>query len=195
MLSRSSLTLLLGTLVLLCLGALAGAQEQDRKLTDRLTRPNMDLKYDTSQSSFGRPSSYSASGKIMGHDFGGNHGFISHEFYSKPYGGTEKKSWLGNLFFSTKKANTSGQYEIPNAGQAYGTKESPTKEASGMGKTVSTTAFANNDLHYLKRNRFDVSPNKTVSNDPSNLTKPVGYTGDMRPMTIDDVRDLLNKNK
>ena len=193
---RPTLRLLLAMVALLCLGAAAGAQEQDRKLEERLTRPNMNMTYDTSQSSFGKPSAFQSKGAVSSKEFGGTRSFLSREFLSKPYGGAEKKSWLGNLLsFSSKKADTQGKYEIPNAGTPYGTKAAPTREAYGAQKTAATSAYAQNDLHYLKRNRFDASPNKTVSNDPSNLNKPIGYTGDLRPMTIDDVRELLNKNK
>jgi hypothetical protein len=176
-------------LILLALGSVARAQQQEEKLMDRLKRgPNSNLTYDTTQSSFGSRSA--TTGKVVKTGDFSTRSFLSREFISKPYAGTEKRSWFANLFFPAKSANTSGKYEIPNASQPYGTKDAPTKEARDAGKLAATSTFAATDLQYLKRNRFDTSIKAAPSQD-----KTVGYTGDLRPMSIDDVRELLNKNK
>jgi hypothetical protein len=192
-------------LILLALGSLAHAQQQEQSFMDRLKRkpvttdgsdlqgrlsrgPNSNLTYDTSQSAFGSRS-VSTSKIAKTGDFN-TRSFVSHEFISKPYGGTEKRSWFASLLFPAKSASTSGKYEIPNAGQQYGTKDAPTKEARDAGKVAGTNAFAATDLQYLKRNRFDASIKAAPPQD-----KVLGYTGDLRPMTINDVRELLNKNK
>jgi hypothetical protein len=176
-------------LILLAFGTIAHAQQQEEKLMDRLKRgPNSNLTYDTNQSAFGSRSAGTSKVAKTG-DFS-TRSFLSREFISKPYGGTEKRSWFASLFFPAKSANTSGKYEIPNAGQPYGVKDAATKEARDAGKVAGTSAFAATDLQYLKRNRFDASIKAAPPQD-----KTVGYTGDLRPMTIDDVRELLNKNK
>ncbi|HEV7404365.1 MAG TPA: hypothetical protein VGO11_15600 [Chthoniobacteraceae bacterium] len=179
-------------LIVLAMATVARAQQQEEKLMDRLKRgPNSNLSYDTNQSAFGsRSASNSTTNKVAKTGDFSTRSFLAREFISKPYAGTEKRSWFANLFFPAKSANTSGKYEIPNAAQPYGTKEAPTKDARDSGKTAATNAFASTDLQYLKRNRFDASIKPAPSQE-----KTVGYTGDLRPMSIDDVRELLNKNK
>jgi hypothetical protein len=170
----------------------AVAQEQERKLMDRLTRPNVNLAYDTTQSTFGRPAAF---GKVKGaktKDFGGSKAFSSREYVAKAYGDREKRSWISSLFFSTKNANTKGKYEIPNAAEKYDAKTAPTKDAREAAKSMDTTAYAATDLQYLKRSRFDTSLKEAP---PQGGKTPLGYTGSLQPMTIDDVRELLNKNK
>lgn len=186
MFTRSLLTF---ALLFLALGTMALAQQQEEKLIDRLKRgPNSNITYDTSQSAFGNHSA--PSGKAVKTSDFNTRSFMAREFISKPYAGTEKRSWFASLFFPAKSASTSGKYEIPNATQPYGTRDAPTKEARDAGKVSATNAFAATDLQYLKRNRFDTSIKAAPSQD-----KTVGYTGDLRPMSIDDVRELLNKNK
>lgn len=186
MFTRSLLTF---ALLFLALGTVALAQQQEEKLIDRLKRgPNSNLTYDTNQSTFGNHSAPSS--KVVKTTDFNTRSFMAREFISKPYAGSEKHSWFASLFFPAKSASTSGKYEIPNASRAYGTKDVPTKEARDAGKVSATTAFAATDLQYLKRNRFDASIKTAPSQD-----KTVGYTGDLRPMSIDDVRELLNKNK
>lgn len=156
---------------------------------DRLKRgPNSNITYDTNQSSFGARSAGPT--KVVKSGEFNTRTFLSKEYISKPYAGTEKRSWFASLFFPAKNASTSGKYEIPNATQPYGTKDAPTREARDAAKVAGTNAFVQSDLQYLRRNRFDTS----IKAAPSQGA-PVGYTGDLRPMTIDDVRDLLNKNK
>jgi hypothetical protein len=192
-------------LTLLAMGSIAHAQQQEQSFMDRLKRkpvmadgtdlksrlsrsPNSNLTYDTNQSAFGSRSI--STSKVAKTGEFNTRTFLSREYISKPYGGSEKRSWFASLLFPAKSANTSGKYEIPNAGTQYGTKESPTREARDAGKVAGTNAFAQTDLPYLKRNRFDTSIKAAP---PQNKT--LGYTGDLRPMTIDDVRELLNKNK
>lgn len=183
---------LLLTLALLFAGfEVAHAQQQEEKLVDRLKRgPNSNLTYNTNQSAFGTHAAGPSTTKVVKSGEFNTRTFLSREFISKPYGGTEKRSWFANLFFPAKNANTSGKYEIPNAGQAYNTKDAPTKEARDADKAAGSNAYAQTDLQYLKRNRFDTSIKAAPPQD-----KITGYTGDLRPMTIDDVRNLLNKNK
>jgi hypothetical protein len=198
------LKLLSFALMLLAMGSMAHAQQQEQSFMNRLKRkptvegtdlkariergPNSNLTYDTNQSAFGSHSISTT--KVAKTGEFNTRTVLSREFISKPYGGTEKRSRFANLLFPAKSASTTGKYEIPNAGTQYGTKDAPTREARDAGKVAGTNAFAQTDLPYLKRNRFDTSIKAAPPQD-----KTFGYSGDLRPMTIDDVRELLNKNK
>jgi hypothetical protein len=100
-----------------------------------------------------------------------------------------KSTWFGDFQFSTKDASSKGRYEIPNAEKKADTKTMAVADAREQDKAMATSSFANADRPYLGREAGRV--HKPL---PPNRA-PVGWTGDLKPMTIDDVRTLLNKNK
>jgi len=101
----------------------------------------------------------------------------------------ETKSWSGNFKFSTKEAATKGRFEIPNAAKAADTKAAPVKDARESGKTMTTRDLPDGDRPYLGK---EAQKMKTPL-DPNNLPK---ITNDIRELkTIEDVKELLNKNR
>jgi hypothetical protein len=162
------------------------AQEQEKTLEQRLLGKPDEKAFDLRQgSTFGRQSFVTGTARVKNFYF--TQKFAPKDYDTRAYGGT-KSSWFGNFKFSTREAGTKGNYEIPNATKKADTKTLPVSDARENSKTMSTTAYAKRDRPYLgpEANRL----HRTV---PAN--GQVGWTGDLRPMTIDDVRELLNKNK
>lgn len=157
---------------------------------DRLMRPNMEKPFDTAQAASGGGRSFGAK-SARSKSFGFEQKFSAGEFRSKEFSGS-KSAWMGNFKFSSKEANTRGKYEVPNAGRQVNTKTMPVVDAREGSKAMPTREFAG-QRPYLKRgpsqDRFDREGTTPMDN------RPVGWSGTLQPMTIDDVRELLNKNK
>jgi hypothetical protein len=103
---------------------------------------------------------------------------------------TPKTSWFSRLKFWTKDANTRGAHEVPNVNRQAETKTAAVKDARDAGKTVAVRDLPGGDRTYLgpERAKLDrsVDPNKPLP----------GWTGDkLDTLTLEQVRELLNKNK
>lgn len=110
-----------------------------------------------------------------------------------------KTAWAGDMKFGTKQAAT----------KDYATKDAPTKTAptgpaSDAGKTAASRGLSDGQREYLgpesKKLRTPVDPatmgdwrntRETVSDSGGSIEK---YST-MKTLTIDDIRELLNKNK
>jgi hypothetical protein len=181
---------LIATLVLLLAALSVQAQDQERKLMERLMRPNMEQEYDTRQSRFGNRSSVEQkSARSKGFLF--QQKVNPGEYRSKAYGGT-KTAWTGEFQQGTKQAATRGKYEMVNATRVVPVKTKETTDARESNKGAPTRDYAVRP--FLKRgrsqDRLDAEGGLPKDN------KPIGWTGDkLEPMTIDEVRELLNKSK
>jgi len=165
------------TLILLafCAGALH-AQEQESKLTEKLLNPDMSL------GSWMQNMSYTASGG--GVDVTKSASVKQFDFIEKFSAGTfETKSfsakdyWVGNFKFSTKAANVKAYVDTD---KGYATKAANVKDATESKKNYETKDYATREA---------VERGKTSQNhlDETYLGKP--------QMNIDEVRDLLNKDR
>ncbi len=101
-----------------------------------------------------------------------------------------KTSWFSKLKFWTKEAPTSGAHEVPNISRQAETKTAAVKDAREGGKTMAVRDMPGSDRIYLgpERAKLDrsVDPNKPLP----------GWTGTkMETLTLEEVRELLNKNK
>jgi hypothetical protein len=99
-----------------------------------------------------------------------------------------KSDWKGDAKFTTKNARTDGKHEILNADKKAATKTAPTKELWDADKKAPA-----HDSQYAKREFLGPQSKKIHENTP--ISKAESWKGDMQPMTIDQVRDLLNKPK
>jgi hypothetical protein len=161
----------------LCLAAASSAlgQDQENKLVDRLLRPNKDMKNDAQDKKF-IADSRSVDKKAT----------VS-TFYVQPKAKTKWFSWTPSYstsehstqsFNGAHVANVSSQRVIPNAQQNYSTTTATNvRTAHDAGKKTRTGDFAGN-RPFLDEGKSQ----KTLSKQN-------------RPMTIDEVRELLNKNK
>jgi hypothetical protein len=179
-------------LALLFSGLPLFAQQQERKLEDRILKPNLDLQFNLSKSSsFGNRSAPSKNANVR--EFAFTQKVAPKEFASKDFGGS-KASWFSKLkFFSRNSASTEGKYAIPNASKKADTKTLSVDDAREASKSMDTAQYAKADRPYLIRGRSQdkLDDEKGVPKD----NKPLGWGGSLTPMTIDDVRELLNKNK
>lgn len=118
--------------------------------------------------------------------------YFQQKFQAKGYAAREFKSkgwWAGDFKFSTKAAGTKGKYEIPNSTNAVFTPVKPVQDAREAGKTMSTRDLPDGSRPYLGREARKME--KPL--DPTNLPK---ITNAMRELkTVEDVKELLNKNR
>jgi hypothetical protein len=101
-----------------------------------------------------------------------------------------KTSWFSRLKFWTKDANPKSASQVPNISREADTKTAAVKDARDAGKTMPVRGLAGGDRVYLgpERAKLDrsVDPNKPLP----------GWTGDkLQTLTLEEVRELLNKNK
>jgi hypothetical protein len=115
-----------------------------------------------------------------------------------------KDSALRDAKYATIDANTRGKYEIPNARKKADTKSAAVKEAREANDKLATRNLPGGDREYLgpesKKVRRAVDP-KVLANSQSAGTSvsssggTVEVGGTLRQLSIDDVREILNKNK
>jgi hypothetical protein len=118
--------------------------------------------------------------------------YFQQKYQPKGYDAREFKSkgwWGGDFKFSTKGAATKGKYEVPNAGNAVATSSSAVKDARESTKMMTTRDLPDGSRPYLGKEAQKMG--KPL--DPTNLPK---ITNEMHELkTIEDVKELLNKNR
>ncbi len=134
--------------------------------------------------------------------YGGTHAanvgtfyFIDHvrtkEFSTHPLYGVNKY-WAGDFKYDAKTADLNSRNVIPNASKAFETKTSETKTARESDKESATRAY---DTSTFKKRGASQDRLDREGPDAFKGPVPLGLQGDMHQLTIDEVRDLLNKNK
>ncbi len=176
-------------LVFVLLASSAFAQEQERKLADRISKPNMNMTFDTRQGGTGSKSFNS--GKVATKGFGFSQSFRTKDFNAKQFRSKEfatSGAWMGDMRFESKQANTSGKYQIPNIGKEAGNKTAGVKEAHDANKAMEVRAYAKGDRPYLGREADKMKKHLDQA--------PAGWQGnDLKVLSIDDIREMLNKNE
>jgi len=176
----------LSLLILILASSSLMAQDQERKLIDRILKPNMEQKFN--------PEIHSTNGvKTFTAGAAPSKGFYSDkqvsdrgkDYNSKDFAGS-KGAWMGDTKFTTKAAKTDSGREIKNAVTKAPTKAAQVKDDPDRNKAAPTR-----EVYYAKREYAGPESKKihsTVTADKENSWK-----GNLQPMSIDDVRDLLNK--
>lgn len=154
----------------------ARAQEQEKKLTQRLMNPDMTLQFTPENKTFGGGKGYTdpKRGNAVVKDFYFTQRFSPKGFETKKF--RSKSFWKGDFKFDTKPANVKTSRD---AGKVFETKNAEVKDARESGKKYGTSTFAETRAHIERgkaQGAIDAEQNKG-------------------PKTIDDVRELLNKNK
>jgi len=169
------------SLVLFLLLASCGvlhAQDQERKMLDRILQPNMTLGNPMqSKAYYGGSSGVSLTKDANVKDFYFIQKFSSKDFDSKQY--EAKNFWSGNFQFATKAANVKTD---ENAQKVFASKALPVKDARESGK-----GYAADSRTYATRESPERG--KTSQNHLEEMNKG------KEQMNIDQVRDLLNKPK
>jgi hypothetical protein len=154
----------------------ARAQDQERKLIDRLLNPDMSLANRAQQKSFttdrkaiDKPANvgtFYVQQKPAPSTYAGTRQFASDQFHARPFASGQKA------------ANTSSRSEIQNAAT---TPQTPSargvRETRDARKVAASRNYAG-DRPFLERGKSQKSLDRHNA-----------------PMTIDEVRELLNKNK
>jgi hypothetical protein len=174
--------------VSLTLGALASGQQQEKTLEERLlAKPDPSKVFNLQQGATYFGSQAFRTDKARVKDF-----YFTQKQSPKGYATTEfngsKGTWFGDFHFSTKEAPAKGKHEIPNATKKADTKTMPVTGAREREKSMAVASFEKGQRSYL-------GPEAERLHRLLPYDRPVGWTGDLKPMTIDDVRTLLNKNK
>lgn len=159
---------------------------QQEKRISQILHPDRTLAYNSGDHKVGGLKPFTA-GSAKSKDFYVHEKFRQKVFNSKDFRG-EKSAWLGDAKFTTKSAKTDGKFKILNADKKVDTKLSPTKDAREASKTAST-----HEAHEASRQL--VGPDSTKLGKFTTRDKENSWKGDMHQMTIDEVRDLLNKPK
>jgi hypothetical protein len=174
------------SLLLLATAAALHAQQQERKLEERLMKPDMTLEFNPNQHAVGSVRTYGTGGART-KDFSFEQKIKPTAYNTGEFSGAKTAS-AADQKFATTTADTKSKSGIPNADKAADTKTAATKEAPDAGKLAATSESRDAKRPFLGPESKNL--NKLV--DP---TKGVGWKGDLQPLSIDDIRTLLNKNK
>lgn len=152
------------------------AQDQEKKLVDRLLKPDMTLQNDAQNKKFGGDGSASINKrasvgsfyvfqKPRTKNFSGTRDFSTSQFYSQTYRG-------GRTAYET-----SSQQTLVNSKSTYASHAAYVRDAPQSGKKVATRTYAGN-RPFLDEGKSQKSLSRKNE-----------------PLTIEQVRELLNKNK
>ena len=152
------------------------AQDQEKKLVDRLLKPDMTLQNDAQNKKFTGDGSASINkraniGTFYVHQkphtktFGGTRDFSTAQFYSQTYRG-------GHTAYQV-----SSQQTLANSKATYANQTARVSDAPQSGKKVASRAYAGN-RPFVDEGKSQKSLNRQNE-----------------PLTIEQVRELLNKNK
>ena len=153
------------------------AQDQEKKLVDRLLKPDMTLQNDAQNKKFVGDGSASINKRANVGSF-----FVHQKSHSKSFGGTRDFSttqFYSQTYRSGRTVyNVSSQQTVANSKAAYVNQTARgVHDASQSGKKVASRAYADN------RPFLDQGTNQKSLNRKN------------EPLTIEQVRELLNKNK
>lgn len=161
--------------IILATATVSQAQEQEKKLIDRLLKPNMSLQSDVQGKTFvprGTISTRKAATKSF---------YVANRSPEKGY--TNVRKVAGKVFYTQesqlpqRRANTTSRTTFAKLDTPYATSAYSTRAAFGVEKKVETSEYAGT-RPFLVRGK-----------------SPKALSSQNHPMTIDEVRELLNKNK
>jgi hypothetical protein len=123
--------------------------------------------------------------------------YQTRDFYDK------KTNSAAERKFATAEANTKGKYGIPNAGKAADTKTAATKESSDANKVAASRDLPDGGRQYLGPEHKKLGTSYSAKDLANWRTgESIDYSdgvvnkaGSFKALSIDDIRDLLNKTK
>lgn len=172
--------------LLLITGALLGipnlplhAQEQERGLQQRLLEPDQTLEFRGWKEGFNPGKSAFSSSKARVKEFQFEQKVRPEKYVTRDFRGT-KGAWEGDFLFKTEEANTEGRYLIPKKDTEYETSAMKTDKLSDGDKKARTQKFVTGEATLRGKAQGSIDAE---------------YHQNKKPMSIDDVRELLNKSK
>ena len=153
--------------------SLACAQETEARI-NHILNPDKNASSNFQDKSFNGGGSFRQTGAANSKSY-----YVAEHYSPKDY---STKSFAGSTPYSTGKfaahdANTKGKYEVPNANKKADAKTAATKDSSDSGKSYSSGAY--NTREYRGQGKSQ----KVLDQKQK----------DQKPMTVDQVRELLNK--
>jgi len=165
-------------ILFLLASSLAHAQQQERKMEDRIMRPDMTLGAAEQNKGFGTQKSFSSSSSSSSKPFSFLPHFALKGFFSKTYSGS-KNYWTGDYQPYARNSNL-GLAKAPQGSEKhFETKTMAVSDAREGGK-----GYAANSIFPTKQGHQEGKSQKALTQETAG-----------KPMSIDEVRDLLNKNK
>ena len=175
-----------------CIG-LAGASAQESQMERR-----MDDKWRAAIKGTGQPYVPTDKNQFAAKTFSSKTAYVKDFYYPKHFSAKEfltgnfkgsKGFWMGDFKYSTNPADTKGRV-IPNATTKYDTKTMPVKTLADAGKGYAVKSYAARASGLRGK-----SQDKLDKEGPAAMAGKVGWQGNMDTMTLEQVRDLLNKTK
>ena len=165
------------------------AQDQEQKMMDRLRKENTPREFNPGSHGVGGLKSYN-SGAARTKDFyaGQKSSPGNKNFSTKDFAGSSKGAWKGDFKYATTAAKLDDKRKIPNADKKAPTKTAATKDATERNKTSATRAAPGVLRPFL-------GPESKKLTTAIYQEKQYGWKGNLDKMSIDDIRDLLNKTK
>ena len=152
------------------------AQDQEKKLLDRLLKPDMALQNDAQNKKFGGDGSASINKRAHIGSF-----YVHQKPSSKNYSGTRDFSttqFYSQTYRDGRTYDVSSQQTLANSKAAYGSQTARgVRDAPQSGKKSASRAYAGNRPFLIEGTNQKSLKRKT------------------EPLTIEQVRELLNKNK
>jgi len=192
----------------------AHAQVQERKLMDRILKPNESLTFDLKNATFNGGKSFST-GAANVKEFYIPQRFNSKEFRTESYAGT-KGFWMGDFKYTSKAFDTKQSARLASVIKPFGTKEVPVVSASESSKAFGVKKFATKATSFSGRSQHKIDEegpgaqssiglggnssssqgSVAMGDDGKYHVEPVDTYQILKELkTIDDVRELLNKSK
>ncbi|HWL54172.1 MAG TPA: hypothetical protein VNQ90_17150 [Chthoniobacteraceae bacterium] len=189
-----ALTLALGWLLLVAIAPRAIAQEQERKLMDRIMEPDMTLDFTVNRSEFFKEGStnhkaYYNPRSAATKEFHFIKDFNAKSFSTRDY--YDNKGYArSDATFKTDAANLSQTESLRRAIRDYQTKDVTVKTAHDAHKTNAVKEYATTETRFRGRAQDQIDREGVAAQ------SKVGYHGNLHELkTIDDIRELLNKNE
>jgi hypothetical protein len=165
--------------------------------------PNENKTFDPSQSGIGTLRPFGTGGaRVKEYNF--QQKIRSESFVTRDFSGS-KGNRAADRKFAAGEANTRGKYVIPNTGKEAESKAATTKELWDGSKVAGTRDLHDGQRQYLgpESRKLDQSIDaKSLADWRSGASESVTYNGTtvdrvgtLKQLSIDDVRELLNKNK
>ena len=147
--------------------------------------PDYTKSFDASTARFGNRASEAGKAANTG-AFRFTERFRTKEFASKEFGA--KSAWLGKLNFATKEAPTKQARE---AGKTAASKSYDTETAREAGKTAALPIVPDGERKFLGK---EADRMKRGINPEDQAKFENTWRGELQPLTVEDVKKLLNKN-
>ena len=153
------------------------AQQQEQGMMDRIMNPNRDRSNPMGEKAF-KSAEFSAREFQGGREYSGIKSARTKEFGTRSFFGI-RNPWFGKKVYETRAAQELTRYVL--SGKSFASKNVEGKSAWDADKRAARTDGAVDTRDFLARGKSQGTLNNTYSSGPS--------------LSLDDVRELLNRNR